>query len=1279
MAQEKNKRLLKEEDYLKLDPDKKKRAVKLSEGYYIVYPLELSEEKFKLKEELKNQDKSVQLQNRKDADAALNSELSVNDFKHKSENTTKFLINGSSVLDKDWRLASFGKDSPEMDWVKKSLNALNSVLNESISQYVDKNGIFDAEKYLKRVNAAYDEFITAAQNYVDVKDPSSIPGKRRKRRVEALLKRARQSKIDLKNMTDAIKEGAVDFDQKKPEEIEGMNAFNLVGELSASEAATVQWQNEGNSTDVYKITLKGTDGKTYYLKENLPFLNENIEGFLDRRTKQLTASLGHKNAGEHDKAEERLKDISEQDYKLATDLLTSLSDVVKNASVSERPDVEKRISGYFAHNFDDVFRNLQLNNIAADFKEDEADLTIDERLERASNSLEREALEYLKNMLIQKKQYVPGIKVRDVAKKMTAEQWLKRELNLDAKKDKEIWKAISGKTDKELETMFRVTMGKEVELFGQMSAQKMQTGTDKAAINNTATSRVAEHMGFDDVITKSKTAMVKFERRDGTTVNQLCTICEEAPGRELIDLMKEAEKTGKKIIYSSEAIRNLMRLQAIDTLTFQKDRHGRNFKCDTDYDKDGNIIVKSVKAYDNDMSFDAVTLAEAFKNGNEKRVQFLPSMTMKIPKNSALYKHVMGNYFGVDVVSPIRKPNLPVVTYYGKEYDLSKKGLQIGPQRMWDGNKGIFFADSFENRFGQNKVKIKNLTKEQKEMLVVAMKQAGYQFNENNAKEFEEKAQEYAIQKFCDVNQSMYNIWRRSREEVNEYMDKVKVLPEKEQAGKKSWIKKYLRTNLSDEKIRELSATMDEVSELMNFFDFTHCLDSDKTPVVDAHLKSMLYLHDTIFGDKLENRVLRAKNYETFKELMDPEGNLIVPNLLHYDREAYNQLKDKVEQYKDPNSKIVQKLKEIGLSQEKIDALAKRDEEIVKQLETAQEKAKLFFKAAGLEGKKPQGEFFLNKEDYKEFTKLTDFAIDPGQTYLAVDNENYLTGQTFRMKCGNAYKNVKYTELMNENELNVAKDYNKYIQEDKKRWKYDEADKSRKTIEKNNTADVAANALDGKEYIRCCMEDEIYNISHKEIKTVDELKSKMWEALTLNALSTNADAYDQPFDVKTAKKVIKPDSKAREGYGKSLDNEVGNAYKTLMNAAIEKRFEDGSYKKFDSNSFKKMNKDCLEATVKGIFKKLEDPNADVKKAAALAQKAQKFAGNWGVDLNVEKLLDKYVQKNPNAISAEKVTDMKSGLKAKPEAKPEVKADAPKKEGEEFKNEVKPAGMGSKGH
>ena len=427
-------------------------------------------------------------------------------------------------------------------------------------------------------------------------------------------------------------------------------------------------------------------------------------------------------------------------------------------------------------------------------------------------------------------------------------------------------------------------------------------------------------------------------------------------------------------------------------------------------------------------------------------------------------------------------------------------------------------------------------------MLVVAMKQAGCQFNENNAKEFEKNAQEYAIQKFCDVNQSMYNIWRRSREEVNEYMNKVKVLPEKEQAGKKSWIKKYLRTNLSDEKIRELSATMDEVSELMNFFDFTGCLDSDKTPVVDAHLKSMLYLHDTIFGDKLENRVLRAK----------------------------------------------------------IDALAKRDEEIVKQLETAQEKAKLFFKAAGLEGKKPQGEFFLNKEDYKEFTKLTDFAIDPGQTYLAVDNENYLTGQTFRMKCGNAYKNVKYTELMNENELNVAKDYNKYIQEDKKRWKYDEADKSRKTIEKNNTADAAANALDGKEYIRCCMEDEIYNISHKEIKTVDELKSKMWEALTLNALSTNADAYDQPFDVKTAKKVIKPDSKAREGYGKSLDNEVGNAYKTLMNAAIEKRFEDGSYKKFDSNSFKKMNKDCLEATVKGIFKKLEDPNADVKKAAALA-------------------------------------------------------------------------------
>ena len=56
-----------------------------------------------------------------------------------------------------------------------------------------------------------------------------------------------------------------------------------------------EWQNQGNFTDVYKRVLQ-IDGqnRTFYMKENLPMIHKDLDGFLKRRTSQLKVSQENK-------------------------------------------------------------------------------------------------------------------------------------------------------------------------------------------------------------------------------------------------------------------------------------------------------------------------------------------------------------------------------------------------------------------------------------------------------------------------------------------------------------------------------------------------------------------------------------------------------------------------------------------------------------------------------------------------------------------------------------------------------------------------------------------------------------------------------------------------------------------------------------------------------------------------------------------------------------------------------------------------------------------------
>lgn len=1262
----KNKRLLNEAQFNQLDAEKKKRAVRLNGGYYIVYPLELAEERFKLKQSLKTANTSNQETERDNASRKLGEDLTLNDFKVKNQELSKFMLNASSVLDKDWRL--FFHASPEMDWVKKSLNALNSVLDEGMQQYVNEQGIFDSAKYQERVNKAFSEFITAAQNYCDVKDPSSPPGKRRKKQVAALLKRAKQMQLDTKTISDAAKDGAIDFSAEK---LETMNSYNFVNELKSKVAdpLTVEWQNEGNSTDVYKMKLLGSDGRTYYLKENLPFLNENIGAFLNRRYKQLDASqkfVKSEKKEERELAEERLAKIDDDDYKFAKNFLKNLSDDLKSVGDDKYSAAEERISKYFAHNFDDVFRRLTINNLIAEFANGAGGDSIDDKIEEArmnGDEYRVAALRFAKSVMEKEAGENEAGALKDRYKKMTAAEWLAKEFGLTEENDKAFLKSLKGMSDKQIETMFRVTMGKEVELFGQMSAQQIQRGTDKAAVNNTAVSRIAEHLGFDDVVTKSETALVKFTRRDKTEVNQLCTLCEEARGRELVDLMKEAEKTGKKLVYSSEAIRNLIRLQAFDTLTFQKDRHGRNFKCLTEKDTaTGNIIIKSVKAYDNDMSLDPLSLEEAFKNKTAdplKKVQFLPNMTMKVEKGSALYKNILGSYFGVDVVTPQKEVKTPDIKIGGYDYKVKGDALGYGAFYMWRSKDAPrkaedLSADWSSNWRGRNTVKLKKeLSKDEAAQIEKEMQEFGIKYDPGDTQDIENAYRKYAFEKLVSLSNDIRKIWDNPECKVTGWMYYF--------SGKKHGPSGF-RKDLSLEERVELSKKMAELEKLGEQFDFSQFRKND-VPVVDAFIKSLAFVHGITYGDTMDMRIYNSvNNYEDFKLLLDKKGNLEIPSLLHFDEEAHEALKTRAKDYADKNSAAYQKLKELGLSDDKIKAIADRDNEYLKNLETARLKAEAFYRLAGWT-EKPQNTFFLKKEDYKELKGLSELSVNPGNTYLAVDNENYLVGQTFKMRVKDHYENVPYKNLMNENEIKEAEDYNTYIRNDDKRWKYKEGEAGFKKFDKANTADITANSTNAKDYIQCCMHDKIYELSHKPVQNKAELGAKIKDVIFLRGLANGLEKMenlDQPVKNSKAKEYMKDNSVFRQEFDKCLTRGAGAIYATALERGFDEVFTENRFKQLDDAYMEKFNEICLDGMFGKIFEKLKAPgnqnaannaneakpadlnNTVVKKVIELAVDGGKIAVNTGV--KAEDALNHYIAKHPNAVPENVVAAVKEGFK-----------------------------------
>ena len=913
-------------------------------------------------------------------------------YAKRREVETDNLKNMSSrlIYDKKW-YSFFQAESPEMVRVKKMLTYLNNFLDSSVEKYFTKGGL-DAKALKGDLDIAFDEAIQACNDYITAKREQNggkkKTGARRLRKVSDIRTLCEQERLKYGFLVDAMMSNSLKI--RDIDEIKTKTPRELTAQHRTLTTLTSDWQNKGNSTDVYRIKAN-ENGKEvyYYIKENLPLISADPEGFLDRRIAQLEKSLLAKQSGDREKEEQRMWEakMTVDDYKACLTLLRTMKNKIQSASDTEKPAVKKRIIELFSHDFDRMFMDLTIHNEAAKALEDADSSAFDrkkwEAIANDAKDLQCEVAKYI--LQVVNTQGVAAAKT--TLKSMNAYEWVEKKLGLKSGEDKEVIRVLKNiygeKNDTRLEHLFRTSLGKEVELFGQMRDRMKGDEREIAAANNTGTFLLADIGGFTDVVTESDTRIVRFKNREGEVVERFCTVTRAAEGEEFLELLKRAEKEKKKIDYSPKAIQQLMRLQLFDTLCLQVDRHGSNFKCKVDpqAEKEGRIVITEVMSYDHDMSFGEETLDNAFKDPvtkqEEKKKGFLPSLTTRIKKDSPMYHYVMDKYFGFTVMNKVKKP----------DYEKWKQQLRLGEKDLKKMMALPFYGQVYDP------LGTYSLSKKQ---------QMGTDTYFGIIKKIGQNGERTEIPDDADVDQGM--VFDRFKEIFQKLFDNLYNKNRKKNTGLGA-----LKTKFTLGEKLELYNTLGELQQFMREYDFSDIKFKDgiTSGFLQCWMEQITYTYHTILSadsefmdylsqnpDKLlaDDKKFSEKQQEQRKKdlklLTDEKtGDLVIPSLLHYDEKAYRDICDLTDPLKE--DEIDAKLLPL-FRKSKIDAIKKRAREIKTSIEQAREKAEAFYRLAGWKGKK--AEFLLDDADYEGIDDLTELSVDPGNTYLSIDNEKFLFG-----------------------------------------------------------------------------------------------------------------------------------------------------------------------------------------------------------------------------------------------------------------------------------------------
>ncbi|MCR5402439.1 MAG: hypothetical protein K6E91_01285 [Butyrivibrio sp.] len=1026
----------------------------------------------------------------------------------------------------------FNDDGP-MKTLKERASLLENILRANREDmqklgFIDKDGHFIAEQFTKVLDMAYEETIAACDNYLNNRSSrrSSIWGSRRKKKVQDLKKRLLKDQEKYKTSYFAIKLGAFEQDEEKI-----TSPQNLVESLSVVEIDDAEYQKEGNSTDVYRVMVKENGEekvteKKYYMKQNLPMLDKDMDGFLKRRISQLNKSQANKKASakldENTKAGMKASQLEEQrmakvhaddvDYKNGIEFLELMKKNIDGAGVKKANAFRISYSNFFKHNFDRLFKELyqvnqQIRYLNGHLKEKFSDWE--------KKSAGDTAAAYVKELLRDNGIQNDNTSLKRL-KEVSASEWIIDQLNLkdadiisfmkslDKQKPNENMKIPnSEETTSRLEALLRYTTGKEVELYGQIKENAKGDESDMSQYNTMATGLLADEYGFKDEIVQTYIKTAEFDQWDDQTYSGTVTLQEIAEGEEWIEVCKRARSNKMKIRHTENSIRQLIRLQMFDTLCMQQDRHGRNFKCITE-EKDNVIYIKSIRAYDHDQSFTEDNLAESFqeKKGKDGKLIesvkncFLPSTLKVVKKNSPEYRYVVSKYFGGKVAPP--------PTWMTGNNELKYKdanGKDIVPDKYLQGFiKAYGFSNDETNSFDHD---IDARTEEDydaKERFV-KRNQVGLNWNEqwnyekNRAgigtenSDFDVQSESKIIVRstgkeikkgktlggnYLSVLNDIYDITVK----IEEYFTNRKIKPEspsrlrkKLNAGKKvdQHEKIMFDKDMMKEKIRncnheEKKTFANNIKKLVNIaetYDFSdvvtrndiienacfkHVNDknngilpakvitgkdnkkiTERKGLFQAWINEVIHTFVDAFSDDEEMVALIRGDQaepEALAEFKNENGDLEIPGLLHADREAYESVCRLVRDF--DNGTIREKLTAKKLAKGAIDAIQKRAKELKERYEYMQIKAEklLAIKYPNESEDSPYRKFFLDKEDYSTLGKMSDFAIDPGDSYLVQDNEHYLSCQK------------SFQELSTVGELKDKLDARQRIIKDPKRWNW---------------------------------------------------------------------------------------------------------------------------------------------------------------------------------------------------------------------------------------------------
>ena len=925
----------------------------------------------KSEEEYRN--KATELEEQKRANEA------TMNYQQQRELQKQIIENKIGALDKNHKWYK-NEDSQIMKNVKDAMRNVIKELDKEIPK--TENGLVDFARFevqSKAINAAYDTAITACDTYIREARAHHSTGIRRKNMVRELRKLI----IDEKDTH------AVVYSSVGANAIADLENCNRVSDLyshiqveTLNEGTEAVWQDEGNSTDVYRVE---TATGSYYVKENLKLIGADLDGYLDRRINELNASLVAKQNNDQQNMEKRLANNSEQDYTDAINVLQYMKNKLITGSGEDQANYRNRYIAFFGHDFCKIFEDLaainaKLQGAGMDKDSLQAELTrLEEQRERASADEKKVFDPFIKA-------YRARLEGQGELRPYTEFEYIKElinkgELGLDKKKDKDF---ISLLGNMNLAKLFTRSLGKEVELYGQQKERGKVEDNDKSSMNNMATGRIAGE-AFSDVITSSKMSVLKMKRKGAREASDVCcTMTTEAPGIEMLDVVKEAQDTNKTIAYSKNAVKQLIRLQMFDTACLQTDRHWRNFKVQKHIEGD-KIIIDSLKSYDHDMSFGLSSLKDAFEKGE---AGMLPPLTTKVKVGS--FEHMVAAKKGLtdigdaflknvpDMDDSVDKEKFPSVK--GKPTFMnsySKKVTKSSP-KLW-----ALPIDQIIFRYNNldNVIKTKDgseLPDSLKDDETVEYRLRGEEGNKSfkkvSVEDFlgQEEIRDIAYNKltFRDILLEIADIaFIKYKDYDNALVPGVGMKDKKD---------------IEPKNMGRLMFLLRELRRIYETYDF---VDSDKGCIAKYYSEIYLgYFAKAYDGDVDAMNCLATYDREHGVEVA---AEVEIPTMLHMDEDAYNSLVDMRDNF---DLAVEARIADLGWSQDKKDAFRNRLTEYIAKIDAIKLQAEAVLEKKYAEGD-ARRKFFLSGDDYNSIEDISEIAWNPGMSYFATEDRNILYGQ----------------------------------------------------------------------------------------------------------------------------------------------------------------------------------------------------------------------------------------------------------------------------------------------